>query len=275
MKMNKKTVRAALCGCAIAGVLTAAALMAGAEERAEWDAGDWSVEGSGESAEYTAPQKNYLSGIGTAKELTFNCIEYEIRALDSYGTVDGNVGFCYTCGDTEYFFELNTVGNYLRIRRLTPTESLKTSNTAFTLKTGRWYKFKMIVAPGLMRWYIDGALVAECRNTSECAMDKGRFWIQGYNTQPQVRNIVFSNEEINVTVPDFEFDSAQASKMFAWTPYEGVDASLTENTGGVSKAAGAEDGQYVWPLSGSLTSIVLDTAPGDAYSMKLPLRNTF
>ena len=268
--MNKKAICAAVCGCAIAGVLTAVSLISGAEEKTEiveWNAGNWSVTGSGSEAEYTAPENNFLGGIETKEALSYNCIEYDVRALDTYGTVDGNVGFCYRCGDTEYFFELNTVGNYLRIRRLKPTEALKTSNTAFTMKKGKWYRFRIIVAPGLLRWYIDDALVAECRNTSECAMDKGRFWIQGYNAQPQVKNIVFSNADVSVTVPDFEFEAANASKMFTWTPYDG--------SGSASPAAGAEDGQYVWPLSGSLTSIELDVAPGDAYSMKLPLRNTF
>ena len=266
----KKALCAALAGCVLAGALTAAGAAqtkAGASDIVEWIPDTWSVSGSGADAVYTAPEKNYLSGIKTKKELSYNCIEYDICALDTYGSVDGNIGFCYFCGDTEYFFELNTVGNYLRIRRMQPTESLKTSNTGFSVKQGQWYHFKIIVAPGLLRWYIDGDLVAECKNTQECDMEKGYFIIQGYNAQPQVKNIVFSNEEVTTVNYDFEFSSAQSGKMFTWEPLEGGDPAD-------AKHARAEDGEYIWPLSGALTSVILDTSPGDAYSMLMPLRNT-
>ena len=267
----KKKLYSALAGCMLAGALTAAGMAAGARaaENVEWvpDKDGWSISGTGADAVYTAPEKNFLSGIKTKKELTYNCIEYDIRALDMYGSVDGNVGFCYTCGDTEYFFELNTVNGYLRIRRMKPSEALKTSNTGFSIKQGKWYHFKIIVAPGLLRWYIDGDLVSECKNTKECNMEKGYFYIQGYNAQPQVKNIVLSNEEVTAIDYDFEFDSPRSSKMFTWEPLEGGDAADAEQ-------ARAEDGEYIWPLSGSLTSAILDTSPGDAYSMLMPLRNT-
>lgn len=270
-----KVILAAMAGTLVAGAITAAVLggtVARAEERPEWDIGTWNVSGSGEETTYTAPEKNFLSGIKTKIPLSYNCIEYDIRALDTYGTVDGNVGFCYFCGDAEYFFELNTVGNYLRIRRMSPTEALKTSNTSFTLKTKEWYHFKIITASGLLRWYINDELVSECKNTSECDMEKGYFYIQGYNAQPQVKNIRFSNIELNVVQLDFEFESKDASKMFTWEASDGIPAGQTDVD---AKRAAAEEGQYVWPLSGSITSQYLDTAPGDRYSMKLPLRNTF
>ena len=270
-----KVLLAAVAGTIVAGAITAAALGAfnvHAEEKAEWDAGSWNVSSSGGDVTYTAPEKNFLSGIKTKKPLSYNCIEYDVRALDKYGSVDGNVGLCYTCGNTEYFFELNTVGNFLRIRRMSPTEAIKTSSTAFTMKTGAWYHFKIITAPGLLRWYINDELVSECKNTSECAMDKGYFYIQGYNSQPEVKNIVFSNIELNVLQLDYEFESKDASKMFAWNAKDGTTSDIAAKD---AKRACAEDGQYVWPVSGTITSPYLDTAPGDRYSMKMPLRNTF
>ena len=251
--------------------------MTASAESVKWNKGDWTVSGEGDDAVYTAPERNFLGGITTETELEYNCIEYDVRLLDSYGTVDGNVGFCYFCGDAEYFFELNTVNNYLRIRLMSPTEGLKSSNTGFRMAKNRRYHFKIIVDKNVLRWFIDEELVAYSTDTKECDMKKGTFFIQGYNAQPQVKNIRFSNEDVVTTGLDFEFVSEDSKEMFTWTPRGAVSEA---STGDVSGADGTEgpgviDGEYVWPVSGIITSIKLDTAPGDTYSMKMPLRNTF
>ena len=228
----------------------------------QWKKSGWSLKNDGEAELYEGKKKQTIGWIKTKEELSYNCIEYDLRIIDSYGIVDGNVGFCYDCGDAEYFFELNTVGNYLRIRLMKPTEALKTSNTGYELKVGEWHHFKYILGENVLKWYIDDKLVCRCSDTSECAMDKGVFLIQGYNTQPQVKNIVFSNVDISTVSYDFEFDREDSVKMFGF-----------ESTG--DEKPFVEDGAFVWPQSGAITSVWLDTAPGDRYSMKLPLRNTF
>ena len=228
----------------------------------KWKKSGWSITGEGADTVYEGKPGKLIGWIKTSEELAYNCIEYDLQILDNYGVVDGNVGFCYDCGDAEYFFELNTVGNYLRIRLTKPTEALKTSNTGYELKVGEWHHFKYILGENVLKWYIDDKLVCRCSDTSECAMDKGVFLIQGYNTQPQVKNIVFSNADVSTVSYDFEFDREDSVKMFSF------------ETAGDEKTS-VEDGAFIWPQSGAITSVWLDTAPGDRYSMKLPLRNTF
>ena len=227
-----------------------------------WKKSNWTISGEGEDTVCEGKQRATIGYIITKQELEYNCLEYDLMMLDNYGTVDGNVGMCYDCGDTEYFFELNTVGNYLRIRRMRPTEAVKTSNTGYTLDVGKWHHFKYILAENLLLWYIDGKLVCKCTDTSECAMDKGKFLIQGYYTQPRVKNIVFSNAEVATVDYNFEFTKEDNVKMFEFE-------SETDDKPYVA------DSCYVWPQSGKITSVLLDTAPGDKYSMKMPLRNTF
>jgi hypothetical protein len=94
-----------------------------------WKKSGWTISGEGEDMVCESKPGVTIGYIKTKKELGYNCLEYDLQMLANYGTVDGNVGMCYTCGDTEYVVERNKVGNYLRIRRMHPTEALKTSNT--------------------------------------------------------------------------------------------------------------------------------------------------
>lgn len=253
-----------ICVLLTAALLTVPALgsaqVSGTE--VQWKKSGWTITGEGADTVYESKPKKFIGWIQTKQELSYNCIEYDLQILDKWGSVDGNVGFCYSCGEAEYFFELNTVGNYLRIRLMKPMEALKTSNTGYELRVGEWHHFKYVLSENVLKWYIDDKLVCRCSDTSECAMDKGKFLIQGYNTQPQVKNIKFSNVDVTTFNYDFEFDKEDSVKMFEW-----------QSDGG--EAPYVKDGAFVWPQTGSLTSVWLDTAPGDKYAMKMPLRNTF
>ena len=228
----------------------------------QWKKSAWSLQGEGENAYYEGKAKATMGWIKTKQQLSYNCLEYDLRMIDSYGTVDGNVGLCYSCGNAEYFFELNTVGNYLRIRLMKPTEALKTSNTGYTLDLNNWHHFRYVLDQNVLMWYIDDKLVCRCSDTSECDMEQGYFLIQGYNTQPQVKNITFSNVDVSVINYDFEFSKEDTAKLFEFDP-DGEERPYVK------------DGVFAWPQSGAITSVYLDTAPGDRYSMMLPLRNTF
>lgn len=248
-----------LCAMLAAALLTAPAVSAAggvSGDEVKWKKSGWTLT---EDGSYRGRAGAVMGWIKTREEYSYNCVEYDLMIHDNYGTVDGNVGFVYGCGDTEYFFELNTVGNYLRIRRLKPSEAVKTSNTAYTLNTGEWHHFKYIVSDGALLWYIDGKLVNRCTDTSECSMEKGTYLIQGYYTEPEVKNITFSNEDVQTVSYDFEFERKGSEKMFT--------------TNGLPSEV--KDGSFVWRQSETITSVFLDTAPGDTYSMKLPLRNTF
>lgn len=250
-------------------LLSAAVLPAGAAPFDGWTLGGWTVKTENGTAVAYAPQEGAVNSMKTGKLSDgVNTLSFEIMPGKTWGTVDANLGVQYFCANGySYFFEYNTVGNYTQVRRLGSNGYQLVVSAAANRKLteGTWYGMKIVCADNVLRWYLDGTLIHEVKDTMSDQMSGGSFSVQGYLSAPAVRNVGLSHTETGapsdgpVTV-DFSFPSADSVKGFA-------------ADGG---SVGWKDGRLVWSLGSgrTLTTPKLANTSGGAYSAKLELRNT-
>ncbi|MCQ2429132.1 MAG: glycosyl hydrolase family 28 protein [Clostridia bacterium] len=240
-----------------------------ADPFSQWDLTGWTKgTDGGQSIIHGDPgaQMNLLWLKGTT---TGNTLSFDVRIDSSTGTVDGSVGAAYKCPNGfQYFFEYNTVGHLVRIRRIGDdgSDNHISPGRSLSLDLNKWYHFDLTFDENRIVWQIDGETVGEASNTYGDTMKGGRVYIQGYYASPSLKNIVISDvksEDTPVTKKDIDFEFGSSASVDGFTAEKGT--------------VGWSDGRLTFTLGGadaSLTSPVFAPETGTAYSAKLSVRNT-
>lgn len=260
-----RTVIAATLSLAIMGAGSSA--FAAESAFSQWKTDDWTeATENGTPILKSQPGKSinvlYLKGKATGNKLSF-----DIRVDNSFGTVDGNVGSAFKLSDgTQYFFEYNTVGELVRIRRLgnDGSDSHVCPGKSYKLTAEQWHTVSLEFAENHLLWQIDGETVHELSETGNDKFEGGTLYIQSYNTDVSLRNISVESVYIPIVEKreyDFEFTSEKSV------------ADFSARNGGVTW----KNGRLIYTLTGNdstLTSPPISVKQGTAYSALLPLRNT-
>ena len=241
--------------------------LCGRKRLSQWKTDDWTeATENGTPILKSQPGKSinvlYLKGKATGNKLSF-----DIRVDNSFGTVDGNVGSAFKLSDgTQYFFEYNTVGELVRIRRLgnDGSDSHVCPGKSYKLTAEQWHTVSLEFAENHLLWQIDGETVHELSETGNDKFEGGTLYIQSYNTDVSLRNISVESVYIPIVEKreyDFEFTSEKSV------------ADFSARNGGVTW----KNGRLIYTLTGNdstLTSPPISVKQGTAYSALLPLRNT-
>jgi uncharacterized repeat protein (TIGR02543 family) len=119
-------------------------------------------------------------------------LRYHLRVDEVFSTVDGNVGisFCRVDSNTQYFVEYNTVSKYVQLRKFVNGAPTVLFNKKMTLDTGKWYQFGLTYENGHIRFYLDGELIIDHKDSSP--LGAAILTLAGYNTAMSLDNVTLS-----------------------------------------------------------------------------------
>lgn len=265
MKKYKKSAAAVLLAALLALQPFTGSVFA-IREFSDWKTDGWTQSSEGGEAVLSGDAGKTMNLLYSSGKVEHNCLSFDIKMLDSTGTVDGCIGAAYKCTNGyQYFYEYNTVQKLVRIRRIGGSSDTQVGKAqSMELDLNKWYNFKLVFADGCIKWYIDGAEIFSVSDTYSDPFIGGSCYIQGYYATPMLKNITLSDvkiEKVERTVCDFEFESEEAVKDF------------TVNDG----SAAYKDGSLVYTVAGSgsyLSSPLISAAQGTQYSALMSVKNT-
>jgi uncharacterized repeat protein (TIGR02543 family) len=100
------------------------------------------------------------------------------------------ISFCRVDSNTQYFVEYNTVSKYVQLRKFVNGAPTVLFNKKMTLDTGKWYQFGLTYENGHIRFYLDGELIIDHKDSSP--LGAAILTLAGYNTAMSLDNVTLS-----------------------------------------------------------------------------------
>ncbi len=198
-----------------AGVISAE----GAFEGWTVDENQWSYSDGGT---VITSKGNMLDSLQSSGTVTANKIDFSASVQNVLSSVDGNIGLYYQCQNGEdYFFEYNSVYNFLRIRKLVNDATVTEKTVSYTLENGEWYDFSVILLDSVVEFYVNNTLMMTQSGDFGNIFENGRCRIQGYNTVFSLKNCVFGEYS--------EKDPGEADWIYNQNWILNEDGSITSN----------------------------------------------
>lgn len=260
-----RTVIAATLSLSILGA--SAPALAAENPFSQWKTDGWTEAVEDGTPVLKSPAGNSINVLYLKGKATGNKLSFDVRMDNSFGTVDGNIGAAFKLSDgSQYFFEYNTVGELVRVRRLgnDGTDTHVCPAKSYRLTENQWHTVTLEFSADHLLWQIDGETVHELSDTGNDDFEGGTLYIQSYNTDVTLRSI--SVESVYIPIVD------KRDYDFEFTSGESV-ADFTAQNGEIAW----QNGRLIYTLVGNdstLTSPPISARQGTAYSALLPLRNT-
>lgn len=165
---------------------------------------------------------NVIDSIQSAGTVSANKIDFSAAIQRVQSDVDGNIGLYYRCQTGEdYFFEYNSVLNFLRIRKLVNDAAVTEEIVPYIMELGEWYDFSVILKETSIEFYVNHTLMMTQAGEFGTVFQNGTCQIQGYNTVLSLRDCAFSQYD--------ETDSGETDWVYNQNWILGEDGAVTSN----------------------------------------------